>query len=204
MSERYAYRPPFGLDIRVNPEGRPRLREGEMRRCEWPGCSEAGAHRAPKSPKSLEDHAWYCLDHVREYNRSWNFFQGMDAEEVARFQEEIVTGHRPTWKLGEQVGGRLRGIFSTRFSPRDPHAFMGGAAPAEEAARSARRLTGPQQQALEIFDLDAGATLKEIKARYKELLKRFHPDTNGGDRSTEGQLRRVIRAYQILKAGKLV
>ena len=60
-----------------------------------------------------------------------------------------------------------------------------------------------QIRALELLNLDASATLHEIKARYKELVKRFHPDANGGDRGAEERLKQVIKAYGVLRAAGL-
>ena len=59
-------------------------------------------------------------------------------------------------------------------------------------------------KALFTLELDANATEITIKARYKELVKRHHPDANGGDRSSEDKLREIIQAYNYLRANKLV
>ncbi|NWG46725.1 MAG: J domain-containing protein [Alphaproteobacteria bacterium] len=207
MSERYDYRPPLGFDIRIAPEGerrRARYEAPPARTCEWPGCGAAASHRVPRSPRMLEDRAWYCLAHVREHNQNWNYFAGMSPEDIARYQKDIATGHRPTWKLGDQVGGRFRGAHGFRGDLRDPHAlFEEERAQREAERRRTPRLTRLQLQALELFDLDETATRADLRARYKLLLKRFHPDTNGGDRSTEKQLQRVIKAYDLLKGAQL-
>ena len=62
------------------------------------------------------------------------------------------------------------------------------------------RATTPEEEALAAMNLDASATQAEVKARYKELVKRFHPDANGGDRSREGTLQEILKAYQTLKS----
>ena len=68
--------------------------------CEWAGCQNKGAHRAPKGRENSREYWHFCLDHVREYNQSYNFFQGMNPDDVARYQKDALTGHRPTWKMG--------------------------------------------------------------------------------------------------------
>src|SRR3974390_2966606 len=68
--------------------------------CEWPGCQTKGPHRAPKGRENSREYWHYCLDHVREYNQSYNFFSGMNPDAVARYQKDAMTGHRPTWKMG--------------------------------------------------------------------------------------------------------
>src|SRR5919204_4750548 len=72
--------------------------------CEWPGCQNKGPHRAPKGRENSREYWHFCLDHVREYNQSYNFFSGMNADAVARYQKDALTGHRPTWKMGANGG----------------------------------------------------------------------------------------------------
>ena len=81
--------------------------------------------------------------------------------------------------------------------------FGGGASPTPQAAQ-ARHLGKLERRALDEMDLDEQADGGTIRVRYLELVKRFHPDSNGGDRSTEQKLARVLRAYKTLKAAKLV
>ena len=90
--------------IRVKP-GQDRSLRKELPGCEWPGCKEPGTHRAPKGREHSNEYWQLCLDHVREYNSSYNFFAGMTDEAVARYQKDDLTGPRPTWKLGS-IGGK--------------------------------------------------------------------------------------------------
>ena len=152
----------------------------------------------------------FCFDHVREFNKGYNYFSGAPDTEVARFQKEAMTGHRPTWKMG--VNGA-----STRSSPdmaqmrsgragyynrmRDPFdLFKGPKDPREARERKAKPL---EAKALETLGLDTKATCQDIKARYKELVKRHHPDANGGDRGSEDRFRDVLQAYRVLKQAGL-
>ena len=122
---------------------------------------------------------------------------------------DAITGHRPTWPLGKRAAmpnGRSEGDEKIRTAD---YRFDDGFAVFEEAAEPARsarasRLTKPQLDALAVLNLEEGASLHEIKARYKELVKRFHPDANGGNRGTEERLRQVIKAYGHLRATRLV
>src|ERR1700761_8560618 len=79
---------------------------GEAVACEWAGCKNKGGHRAPKGRDNSREYWNFCLDHVREYNQSYNFFQGMNPDDVARYQKDALTGHRPTWKMGANSGGK--------------------------------------------------------------------------------------------------
>ena len=74
--------------------------------CEWPDCKNKGPHRAPKGRTNDKEYWHFCLNHVREYNQSYNLFQGMNPEAVARYQKDALTGHRPTWKMGANTSAR--------------------------------------------------------------------------------------------------
>src|SRR5580704_3273613 len=85
--------------IRVKPGEDRRVRPG-CPVCDWPGCREDASHRAPKGRLREGEYWRFCLEHVREYNQSYNFFAGMSDDAVAQYQKEAITGHRPTWKMG--------------------------------------------------------------------------------------------------------
>jgi hypothetical protein len=192
--------------IRVKPDEDRRLRNS-MPACEWPGCAHAATHRAPKGRTQEREYWRFCLDHVREYNHSYNFFAGMSDDAVARYQKDAVTGHRPTWKL-DMVGGKRTGKSgSSRFyeGAEDPFGVFGElgsrarqADTRQEAERRAVR--NAERKALHALGLETDAERTEIKARFKELVKRHHPDANGGDRASEDKLREIIEAYNYLKS----
>ena len=176
------------------------------RQCEKPGCEGSGEHRAPKSRNSLNEYYWFCLDHVREYNQSWDFFKGMTPGQIEAYQRATLTGLRPTWKISDHTKGpnpKLQFYFRGAFV--DPFVIFddgpGGKGAAEgRSGRSDRVLTKMQRTSLETLHLEASATLQEVKGRFKELVKRFHPDANGGDRGAEERLRQVIKAYGQLRS----
>jgi DnaJ domain len=203
------YRPKFGFDIRIKPEAPKRPRSTASRRCAVLGCTEAAELRVPKTRYNMDDRHWLCRRHVRERNESWNFFEGMSGEEVEQHCLDALTGHRPTWPLGKRAAmGQERGEGDGKKAFQN-HRFDDGFAVFEDAADPARaprvsRLTKGQLDALAILNLEDNATLHEIKARYKELVKRFHPDANGGNRGTEERLKQVIKAYGHLRATGLV
>jgi hypothetical protein len=198
-----AYRPRFGYDIRINAE-RPQPRPAKVgKRCAKPGCLEPAEVNVPKSRNNLDDRQWLCREHLRQHNAQWDFFAGMSDAEIERFCLDSITGHRPTWPLGKRSAGDRKND-APRASSASYH-FEDGFAVFEEAAepqetRKKSRLTKGQLDALAILNLEENASLHEIKARYKELVKRFHPDANGGNRGTEERLRQVITAYGHLRA----
>src|SRR5262249_15824844 len=158
------------------------------------------------------EHAYwrFCLQHVREYNQSYNFFAGMSDDAVARFQKDALTGHLPAWRMGmiggnKRARGRVGRLFEEGLGAMDPFDILrefgaprtGAAQSRAEAERRTVRNAG--RKALHALRLEESAARPEIKARFKELVKRHHPDANGGDRASEDKLREIIAAYNYLK-----
>ena len=151
----------------------------------------------------------FCLDHVRQFNASYNYFDGMSNAEVEAYQKDSVIGHRPTWKAGANAWahGTRHGGSSADIGGRaasDPHAFFSWRAGRPREAAETRRAPKPlEAKALDSLDLPGTATQAEIKSRFKELVKRHHPDANGGDTRSEDKLREIIQAYNYLKQAGL-
>jgi hypothetical protein len=184
--------------IRVKP-GEDRTRRPDEPCCQWKGCGNTATHRAPKG-RTHENEYWrFCLDHVREYNHSYNYFSGMSEDAVLKYQKDAITGHRPTWKMGtgNHPGPEL-GVDAARdpFNVFREFGTRTKAAPAEPP----RAIRNAERKALHDLGLEVGAEKAEIKARFKLLVKRHHPDANGGDRAMEDKLREIIQAYNYLKS----
>jgi hypothetical protein len=198
--------------IRVKPDEDRRLRTSSPA-CDWPGCGEAATHRAPKGRLRENEYWRFCLAHVRDYNQSYNYFAGMSDDAVVQFQKDSIIGHRPTWKIGMNgpINTRARRAFD-RFNPdlgdsNDPFGVfgeLGGRARPNFEARhpEGRLLRNAERKALDTLGLERTATAHEVKMRFKTLVKRHHPDANGGDRSSEDRLREIIQAYNYLKSVK--
>ena len=191
----------FKSDIRIKP-GKAKKVEPETRMCEAPDCIRAGDCRVAKSPKNLTEYFWYCAAHARAHNESWDYFKDMGDDDIQRFKEEALTGHRPTWPLGKR-GARARMGQTPLGGVRDSHAMF---AEDDDGAvrRPERQLTRLQIMAMDTMQLAHNATLIEIKARYTERVKRCHPDATGGDRGAEERLKQVIKAYGVLRASGLL
>lgn len=150
------------------------------------GCEAEAAYRAPMSRDRLNEYYWFCLEHVRAYNAAWDYFKGMNASQIEAELKRDVTWQRPSWPLG--LGGKIY----------DPLGLLGGEGPRREA--KSERVWTRESEALAVLELPAQATFDEVKARYKSLVKRLHPDANGGDKSAEERLKIVNQAYSTLKA----
>src|ERR1700719_3442047 len=121
---------PLFDSIRVKPGEDRRVRPGRPG-CDWPGCGESSTHRAPKGRLREGEYWRFCLQHVREYNQSYNFFAGMSDDAVAQYQKEAVTSHRPTWKMGSIGGKRASpprargGLRAAEWEAADPFSMLG-------------------------------------------------------------------------------
>ena len=193
----------FKMDIRIKPEGkRPAKVEQETRPCAVKDCTKPGLCRVPKSREDLSEYLWLCTGHARIHNESWDFFKGMDNGQIQKFREDAILGHRPTWALGKRAA-RAKNGQGPNF--QDSYAVLGDEdEDGAKVRRPERQLTRLQIMAMDTLQLAHNATLIEIKARYKELVKRFHPDANGGDRGAEERLKQVIKAYGVLRASGLL
>lgn len=219
MSASFQYKPRF-TDIRVKPprsddekaaaEDVLRLKPGE-KPCHWPECPRPATARAPKSREQLNEFYDFCQAHAGQYNKKWNFYAGMSEGQVRAAQEnEAMTGGRPTWQMKAGPQTREAAAFAAKVgtannagegSWRDSYGLFGRRVndvdPGQQAPE--HRMGKLERGAMAALGLEPGADKAAIKARYHELLKRFHPDTNGGDRGAEAKLQSVIKAWKTLK-----
>ena len=170
--------------------------KSKIHACEIAGCTHAGEFRAPKD-RSLEDYYRFCKSHVSDYNRAWNFFDGMSDKDVQDHMYESLFGNRPTWKFT----GNLDMEDELR---RQASSFYGDAAKEREKKAEEKRnrkiaTDTPEGEALEIMGLSAPITLDEIKVTYKALAKQWHPDVNRNDPEAEEKLKDINMAYTVLR-----
>jgi len=211
MAEDFSYRPKF-VDIRVTKRGRtsaPKAAKEAANKtpCDYTGCEKAGDHKAPKGRDRPNEFWHFCMEHVTDYNKRWNYFAGMSDAELRDYRAKEEVGHRPTWTFkggkGDRLAAAARG-FKKGDRPADPFGmFTDGVDPRKDKAEP-RRLSKLQAIALEVMQLPEAASAADIRAKYAELVKRWHPDSNGGDRGAEANLQKVVQAYQQLKRGGLV
>lgn len=203
MAGAFKYRPKF-VDIRVKKPVTERKRGESDAPCDHMGCRLAGEHRAPKSRERANEYWLFCRDHASEYNKRWNYFEGMTENDFVNFQHNEEVGHRPMWTFRP---GRQERISPTRFwkaaEPGDRFGMFGRARPTPAETRAQRSISNVQRKALEALQLDETADAQSVRQRYAEQVKRWHPDSNGGDRSAEQMLQKAVQAYQTLKKAGL-
>jgi hypothetical protein len=174
--------------------------EGATGRCAVPGCKGRGEYRAPVQPANFDGPGAYrllCLDHVREHNTRYNYFAGMSAEEISDAQSPLAGWERPSRRFAHNGADPMP-------------AWADFADPLEAIAASFRRadrgppqrFTKEERRALSVLGLGEDAELHSVRRNYSKLVRRYHPDRNGGDRSHEAMLAKVIDAWQLLKKAK--
>lgn len=167
--------------------------------CDHPQCQAAGLYRAPKARDRLREYYRFCLEHVRAYNIAWNYCAGFTEADIEAQIRSAACWDRPTWRLGHWQGLRTEAGTAAQSA-----GFRAGSHGETRDKRSRRRAGefGPDDanaSALAVLGLDSAATLSEIKARYKRLVKRYHPDANGGDKQAEERLKTINQAYTTLR-----
>lgn len=178
--------------------------------CNAPGCDEPGEFRAPGLRKpgfdGPGDYRWFCLDHVRQFNAGYDFFAGMTPDEILKAQSPISGWERETRAFRPDAGIDAAPRWADFADPLEAIAQRARARRAyhAQAAEAARRGISPEdRKAFETLHLDFDADRRALRTRYSELVRKFHPDRNGGDRQYEGRLQQVVEAYNQLKGSRL-
>lgn len=179
----------------------PKRTEPTGPKCHWDGCERTGHHRAPVGQEAEGLFFVFCLEHVKEYNKGYNYASALSSPEVARYQREAAVGGRRS----------LGSIFTQPDEAPLPSTQRSGSAKTINARKSAeraqahkaeqrkRKLRVLEAKAFETLGLSEDATPEEIKRRYKQRLKELHPDANNGSRTSEAELKASIEAHKLLK-----
>lgn len=158
--------------------------------CAWYGCSQAGDFRAPLSRQQLHQYQWFCQEHIVQFNKSWNYFEGMTQDQIYDFQKDATIGHRPTWRVDEGQGtstAQLEHAFNRMFGDG-------------EYRSNVKPINPKDRDALAALDLEHPADKKTIKSHYRELVKKYHPDVNHTNARTEDTFKKITMAYHHLMA----
>ena len=172
--------------------------EGRTQSCAEPGCTAPGEFRAPGAWRAgfdgPGDWRWFCLDHVRAFNSGYNYFDGMTADEINAAQNPYGGWDRETRAFA------ANGSPGPRWSDfTDPLDAIGARFRAPRTREDGRALSEADRRHLRVLGLDLDVDRRGLRTRYAELVRRYHPDRNGGDRSHEKALQAVIEAYTALK-----
>nr|HIL77117.1 molecular chaperone DnaJ [Rhodospirillales bacterium] len=184
--------------------------ETNFRSCDWPSCRLEGIHRAPKSQERIQEYDWFCLEHVRIYNNSWNYYESMSDEEVDELIRSDTTWNRPTWPSGDRQRGALPNTDELSFGTNnigtsygnfsDPFGFFTKDRTFKRPTKqnSMNCLSVRDKKALSLLGFDVLVKTSELKARYKLLVKKYHPDSTGGNKKLEERFKQINEAYEIV------
>lgn len=162
---------------------------GTTRLCAAEGCNAEAHYPAPKSRDALRDYLWFCLEHIRAYNKSWNYYEGLQGAALEAEIRRATTWERPSWKFAtgkpaEEMFHDPMGLFD--FESR-------GAAP------GGRQISPDERRAWKTLRMEPVDDLDQVKAQYKQLAKAHHPDINGGDAGAEERLKEINLAYDLIR-----
>jgi hypothetical protein len=181
--------------------------------CEMPGCTCVGEYKAPKD-RSLKEYYWFCYEHVQEYNKAWNFFQGMSLEDIETHINKATVWDRPTRRYDTMANTEelKRKAWQTyhftdelpphdrnRHKPKNPFEYDSEESFKADSSRFAAHRNTPEFDALALMGLNPPLDLNRVKSRYKELVKKYHPDQNGQDKHAEEMMKKINMAYTVLK-----
>lgn len=207
MTDSFSYRPKF-VDIRVRKPPVVKVNP-DIQMCEHDGCGAEATCRAPKSRDNPGEIWHFCEKHAALYNKNWNFFEGMSEDDAQAHRQAAAHGGRPTWTFRASANSPDAHVFKKVAAGEEPIDLFNtissrrgaGTARPPSAAQPARP-PAPVLKALDTLGLDAHADNAKVRSTYAALVRQYHPDSNGGDRSAETRLNAVVKAYKVLKTAR--
>ena len=162
--------------------------------CEWDNCSESGEFKAPLEKDNSRKYRWLCEEHIKLFNKNWNYFDGMGQNEIENFIKSDLTWHRPTQKFGSSDNffsilwnNALNDNFNFFKQEKVINSFNG------------IKLNEKDKDAFKIMELELNADWPIIQKKFKTLVKKFHPDKNSGNKQFEDKLKKITLAYSHLR-----
>ena len=162
--------------------------------CEWENCKESGKFKAPLEKNNSKNYKWLCEEHIKFFNKNWNYFEGMSQDEFEVFLKSDLTWHRPTQKFGSSDN-----FFSILWNNALSDEFNIFKEEKLINSLNGRKLTEKDKDAFRIIGLDFNANWASIQKEFKTLVKKFHPDKNSGSKKFEDKLKKITLAYSHLK-----
>ena len=162
--------------------------------CEWENCKESGKFKAPQERDNSKNYKWLCKEHIKLFNKNWNYFEGMSQDEIEGFLKSDLTWHRPTQKFASSdnfFNILWNNALSDKFNFFKQEKITNGFA--------VRKLSEKDKDAFRIMELELNADWSIIQKKFKTLVKKFHPDRNSGNKRFEDKLKKITLAYSHLK-----
>ena len=166
-----------------------------LKACDDPGCTEEGEFVAKINKNRTK---YYCLEHIRAFNKNYDFFSGMSEKEILNYQESSITGFRPTWKMSSNAKTNGSSYFDRKIN--DPFDFVSQDRFSSKRNNKRNSKKSSISKAFDVLEINSKTSKREIRNKYKELVKKFHPDINGQNATNEEKLKDIINAYNELKS----
>ncbi len=162
-----------------------------VRLCSHPSCGQAGEYPAPKSRDQLNEYFFFCLEHVREYNKAWDYFAGLSPEQVEKYTRNATVWERPSWPMAEWAmqDRHIREKVLHEIFDQQP------AKPKFETVP----LPTAERDALAVLELSFPVDFAAVKGQYRALVKKHHPDVHGGDPEKEEKFKSISKAFAVLR-----
>ena len=182
----------------------------KIKKCSWENCELEGEYKAPKSKSQIRDYYYFCIEHVRIYNSSWNYYEGMSDQDVEKLVRSDSTWNIPTWPLGKHINNKPQFKESISFENikfsnikndlNDPFNLLDDYSNNDFIVLNNKvsKFSREEKIALRKLELDSSLTINDLKDRYKVLVKKYHPDVNGGNKNSEETLKQINSAYRLL------
>jgi len=162
--------------------------------CEWNQCKNLGEFKAPVEKDNSKKYRMLCLEHVKEFNKNWNYFSGMNDTEILAFIKADMIWHKPTQSFSSSDNFFKILWNNTLKDETQKFKYF------ENLDHMKKfKFNSQDFQAFTILDLPAGLGWKKIQQRFKKLVKKFHPDMNAGNKKFEEKLKIITLAYTQLK-----
>ena len=161
--------------------------------CEWENCNELGQYRAPLEKDNSKNFKWLCEEHIKLFNKNWNYFDGMSQDQIENFLKSDLTWHKSTQEFGSSnnffnilwnnaLSDEFRVFYEKKYFKSDN-----------------RKFTEKDRDAFVIMGLELNADWPTVQKKFKTLVKKFHPDKNSGNKQYEDKLKKITLAYSHLK-----
>ncbi len=184
----------FKLDIQKNNLS---WEKTTFKECDSINCSKKGEYKAPKSRLLLNEYFYFCLDHIKEYNKSWDFYKGMSVEQIESSVRSDTFWDRPSWPLKSSFKNLFDEFneYTEDFIKSDHDKINDNYFKSKLIDET---LTLEESKAMKQLDLKMPISLEKIKKNYKKLVKIFHPDVNGNNKKAEEKFKIINESYKLL------
>ena len=161
--------------------------------CEWKNCKEFGTYKAPAEKDNSKNFKLLCKEHIKMFNKNWDYFDGMSQEEIKIFLKSDLTWHKPTQKFASSdnfFNILWNNALSDKFKFFHEKKYLN---------TNNRKFSERDRDAFRIMGLESNTDWATVQKKFKTLVKKFHPDKNLGNKKYEDKLKKITLAYSHLK-----